>query len=313
VGPNQGVFVGLVRNLRGARSLSSVTDQFWIRLPPVDSVARLGRIPVADFGPLYPTLVAIVPAPLDAAFLVVHVVAVFVAVWSVGVLALRATGSTLAGAAAQVLALCGPSVASLFFPEGRPLDLFGMVGSDGIAVACFLAALAMLTVSESSTSLPTVRGNDNQSGHVREQLVAVRSRGVAGVAGGALLAAAMLTRYATAGAVLGVLTVLLWSRRSNGARRWMPVVAALAVVVMWQAAVYPLLVDGVGPKGVALHRGSIGPLGQTIAGWVGLTVGTTVGTAVVIVSSARSLPPQSWPAPVASWPCWRPGRPASSS
>lgn len=54
-GPDAGVFIGLVRNLRATASLTSPTDQFWIRLAPADTVAVLGRVPVPDLGPLYPS------------------------------------------------------------------------------------------------------------------------------------------------------------------------------------------------------------------------------------------------------------------
>ena len=46
-GPDAGVFAGMVRNLRSSLSLTSPTDQFWIRLSPSDTVAHLGHIPKA--------------------------------------------------------------------------------------------------------------------------------------------------------------------------------------------------------------------------------------------------------------------------
>ena len=144
-GPDAGVFIGLVRNLRSSRSLTSLTDQYWIRLSPAETVARLGDIPVPDFGPLYPLSVAIVPGPLDVAFLVVHIAALFVAVGALGLVTHRATGSVGAAVAAQVIVLWGPFTPDLFFFEGRPLDLFGMIGSDGPAVAWWLLGFALLT------------------------------------------------------------------------------------------------------------------------------------------------------------------------
>ena len=267
-GPDAGVFLGLVRNLRAAGSLTSPTDQYWIRLSPAETVARLGHVPVPDLGPLYPVSVALVPAPLGVAFLVVHVVALAVAVLAVGFLAERATGSVVAAVSAQVIALWGPFRPDLFFRQGRPLDLFAMLGSDGPAVAWWLAGFAVLT------------------GAVTWRRLGPRPTAVVVTA---LLVASVLTRYAIAGAVVGLLAGLVWARvrpavRGDGDdRRWRPVAAALVVAAAWQVVVYPLLIDGSGPKGVAVHRGDIGPIGTTIAGWVGLDVGSTTATATAIV------------------------------
>ena len=264
-GPDAGVFLGLVRNLRASGSLTSPTDQYWIRLSPADTVARLGHVPVPDLGPLYPLSVAIVPAPLAVAFLIVHVVALTVAVLAIGFLAERATGSVGAAVAAQVIALWGPFRPDLFFRQGRPLDLFGMLGSDGPAVAWWLAGFAVLT------------------GAVAWRRLGPRSTAVVAAA---LLAAAVLTRYAVAGAVVGLLAGLVWARARGGRdeRRWQPVAAALVVAAAWQVVVYPLLIDGSGPKGIATHRGDIGPIGTTIAGWFGFAVGSTTAAAVAIVA-----------------------------
>ena len=267
-GPDAGVFIGLVRNLRSSGSLTSLTDQYWIRLSPAETVARLGDIPVPDFGPLYPLSVAIVPAPLDVAFLVVHVAALFVAVGALGLVTHRATGSVGAAIAAQVIALWGPFTPDLFFFEGRPLDLFGMIGSDGPAVAWWLLGFALLTGAVGRITPDTVP----------------RWTGVAVVA---TLGAAMLTRYAMAGAVVGLLGGLLWARwrAPTRDRRWWLVALSLPIPVVWQLLIYPLLVGGAGPKGLALHRGNIGPIGTTIAGWFGFGVHTlTAGTVVVVMT-----------------------------
>ncbi len=104
-GPDAGVFVGLVSNLRSSGALTSLTDQFWIRLSPAATVARLGDVPVADFGPLYPAVVAAVPASVDVAFLVIHVLALFAAVLAVGLITRRTTGSTLAAVLAGSIAI----------------------------------------------------------------------------------------------------------------------------------------------------------------------------------------------------------------
>ena len=267
-GPDAGVFAGLVRNLRSSGSLTSLTDQYWIRLSPAETVARLGDIPVPDFGPLYPISVAIVPAPLEVAFLAVHIAALVVAVGAVGLVTHRATGSVGAAIAAQVIALWGPFTPDLFFFEGRPLDLFGMIGSDGPAVAWWLLGFALVT---------------GALGRITPDAVP-RWTGAAVVA---TLGAAMLTRYAIAGAVVGLLGGLLWARWRAPTRdhRWWLVALSLPIPVAWQLLIYPLLVEGAGPKGLALHRGTIAPIGTTIAGWFGFGVHTrTAGTVVVVVT-----------------------------
>jgi hypothetical protein len=255
-GPDAGVFIGMVRNLRASLSLTTPTDQFWIRLSPAETVTHLGRIPVPDFGPVYAAVVAAVPLPLDLAFLVVHAVALLVAVGAVGLLAARATGSTVAGAAAQVLALWGPFAPDVFFSEGRPLDLFAMIGSDGVAVACFLAGLVLVTADRRS-----------------------RAADVGAAAG---LAASILTRYALAGAVAGVLAGLLRARRARGDRRWVLPAAALAAGAAWVVVLAPLLVGGAAAKGLVVHRGALAPLGTTLAGWVGVDVTGPWAAALVV-------------------------------
>ena len=254
-GPDAGIFRGLVRNLREHAALTSPTDQYWIRLSPAETVERLGDIPVPDFGPLYPLAVALVPAPHDIAFLVVHVVAAFVAVWAVGVIADRATGSTLAACCAQIIALWGPFRPDLFFRHGRPLDVFGMIGSDGPATAWWLAGFAALTATTSHRA-----------------------------AAAALLSASTLTRYTLAGPVAGLLAGLGWARARVGDRRWIVPAVAIAVPAVWQFVLYPLVISGSGPKSLALHRGDIGPLGQTLAGWVDIDASGRVAAAVVVLT-----------------------------
>ena len=261
-GPDAGVFVGMVRNLRSLRSLTSPTDQYWVRLSPAETVDRLGRLPIPDFGPMYSALVAVVPAPLELAFVIVHVAAVFGAVASVGYLAFRACSVVAVGMAAQVLALWGPFSPDRFFAHGRPLELYASIGSDGLAVATLLTGMAVAVAAGGRTSRTAWRWF--------------------GIAVAALLAASVLTRYAMAGAVLGLLVAFVVSRLRWDDRRWPWPVAALVVAGSWQIVVYPLLVDGAGPKSLVAHRGDIAPLGVTMAGWVGLDVSGAVASAVVI-------------------------------
>jgi hypothetical protein len=264
-GPDAGVFRGLVRNLREHAALTSPTDQYWIRLTPAETVDRLGDIPVPDFGPLYPLAVAAVPAPHDVAFLAVHVLAAFVAVWAVGIVAERAAGSTLAACCAQIIALWGPFTPDLFFRHGRPLDVFGMIGSDGPATAWWLAGFAMLTATTPHRA-----------------------------AAAGLLSASTLTRYALAGPVGGLLAGLAWARARTGDRRWIAAAIAIAVPAVWQFLVYPLLISGSGPKSFAVHRGDIAPLGRTLAGWVnvdasGRVAATVVVLAVLVIAAVAAL------------------------
>ena len=259
-GPDAGVFTGMVRNLRSSFSLTSPTDQYWMRLSPAATVERLGHLPVPDFGPLYSALVAVVPAPLDVAFVLVHGAALLVAVSAVGYLALRATESVPMAVAAQLIALWGPLAPELFFPHGAPLDLYASFGSDGLAVALALAGLAVVVAGRAPTA----------------------GWRWFGIGAATLLAAAILTRYAMAGAVAGILIGLLiaWVRARD--RRWPWAAVAVAVALVWQLLVYPLLVDDAGPKSLVFHRGDIAPLGTTIAGWFGLTVTGTLAAAIFI-------------------------------
>jgi hypothetical protein len=258
-GPDAGVFVGMVRNLRSSFSLTSPTDQYWIRLSPAATVSRLGRIPVPDFGPLYSAVVAAVPAPLDLAFLLAHCAALLAALSAVGYLAWRATTSLPMAVAAQIIALWGPFSPDLFFQHGRPLDLYASIGSDGLAVAFLVVGLAVLTAVGPGRWTRT------------------------GVGAAVLLAAAILTRYAMAGAVVGAAVALVVARLVRNDRRWRWPVAALGAAAAWQLVVYPLLVSGAGPKSLARHRGDIAPLGVTIAGWFRVDVTGTTASAVVVI------------------------------
>ena len=272
IGPDAGVFTGMVRNLRSSFSLTSPTDQYWLRLSPAATVDHLGRLPVPDFGPVYSALVAIVPAPLDVAFVLVHCAALLVAVAAVGYLALRATQSVPMAVAAQLIALWGLAP-DLFFPHGGPLDLYASFGSDGLAVALVLAGLAIVVAGPADTG---------------------RWRWI-GIAAATTLAAAILTRYAMAGAVAGLLIglVLAWVRARD--RRWPWAAVAIAVAVGWQLLVYPLLVDDAGPKSLVLHRGDIAPLGTTMAGWFGITVTGAPAAAILVVVVAASSSSPWWP------------------
>ena len=167
-GPDAGVFTGMVRNLRSSFSLTSPTDQYWMRLSPAATVDHIGRLPVPDFGPLYSALVAIVPAPLDLAFVLVHCAALLVAVSAVGYLALRATQSVPMAVAAQLIVLWGPLAPDLFFPHGGPLDLYASFGSDGLAVALVLAGLAIVVAGPADDGTLALdrhrRGDDARGG-----------------------------------------------------------------------------------------------------------------------------------------------------
>ena len=261
IGPDAGVFTGMVRNLRSSFSLTSPTDQYWMRLSPAATVDHLGRLPVPDFGPLYSALVAIVPAPLDVAFVLVHCAALLVAVSAVGYLALRATQSVPMATAAQLIALWGPLSPDLFFHNGSPLDLYASFGSDALAVALMLAGLAIVVAGPADTG---------------------RWRWI-GIAATTTLAAAILTRYAMAGAVAGLLIGLVLARVRSGDRRWPWAAVAIAVAVGWQLLVYPLLVDDAGPKSLVFHRGDIAPLGTTMAGWFGIAVTGAPAAAILLV------------------------------
>ena len=198
---------------------------------------------------------AIVPAPLDVAFVLVHCAALLVAVSAVGYLALRATQSVPMATAAQLIALWGPLSPDLFFHNGSPLDLYASFGSDALAVALMLAGLAIVVAGPADTG---------------------RWRWI-GIAATTTLAAAILTRYAMAGAVAGLLIGLVLARVRSGDRRWPWAAVAIAVAVGWQLLVYPLLVDDAGPKSLVFHRGDIAPLGTTMAGWFGIAVTGVLG------------------------------------
>ncbi len=162
--------------------------------------------------------------------------------------------------AAQLIALWGPLAPDLFFPHGGPLDLYATFGSDGLAVALVLAGLAIV-----------VAGHDD---HGAWRWI--------GIAAAVVLAASMLTRYAMAGAVAGILIGLLIARLRAADRRWPWAAAAIAIAVAWQLLVYPLLVADAGPKSLVSHRGDIAPLGTTIAGWFGPTVTGTLAAAIFV-------------------------------
>ena len=104
-------------------------------------------------APLYPLAVAIIPAPLDVAFLVVHVAAAFVAVAALGLVSSPSArpDRCCAAIAAPGDRAVGPVHAGLLLPRrAGPLDLFGMIGSDGPAVACGVASPWLPSPSDAS-------------------------------------------------------------------------------------------------------------------------------------------------------------------
>ena len=269
LGPDQGVFVGMVRSLRDSGSLASVTDAFWIRLSPAETVDRLGRIPVADFGPVYAVTVAVTPAPLAVAFVVVHALAVFVALASVSYLTWRATQSFVMAAVAASVAVWGPFTADLIFGDlARPLDILGTIGSDGLAAATFLAGLAVLA---------TIAPASAPRADARPERWWCRSVLAAG-----LLATAVLTRYAMAGAVIGLLATLGAARLRTGDRRWVWPATALGLATAWVVVVAPVLAGTGGPKTLAAHPIDVAPLGTVVAGWFGLSLDASAAVVALV-------------------------------
>ena len=161
--------------------------------------------------------------------------------------------------AAQLIALWGPLAPRLFFPHGAPLDLYASFGSDGLAVALALAGLAVVVAGRAPTA----------------------GWRWFGIGAATLLAAAILTRYAMAGAVAGILVGLLiaWVRprpalavggRGRGRR---PRLAAARV---------PAARRRRRPEEPRVPPRRHRPLGTTIAGWFGITVTGTLAAAIFI-------------------------------
>jgi hypothetical protein len=174
-----------------------------------------------------------------------------------------------------VIAIWGPFWPDLFFVEGRPLDLFAMIGYDGPAVAWWLAGFAVVAGAVTARD-----DHPDRLGSWSAMAVVV------------LLASAVLTRYAMAGGVVGLIVGLLWARWSWGApeRRWRLVLLALFIPLTWQVLVYPLLLENTGPKAFAVHRGDISPIGSTLGGWFGLElVGRRADVLIILIVAALVL------------------------
>jgi hypothetical protein len=272
------VFVGLSQNLRHHGSLTSPTNPGWLLMSPAEAATRRGFIPIPDFAPLYPALGAVTRDPVSA-FTAVGVVSVAMLLLAVGSLVVIATGSILAGVAAQILLIVGPLAMFRPYPRITLLDLSATIQSDVLAAACLMAGLAFLAYSAERNARSTL------------------------IAGATLLAASELTRFAFTGAAFGVAVVCLdqWRRSRSRYDRDRLLVVALAAVAapVWMVG-YQLATDSGSAKALEAHFASVGRIGAVILGWFGIAspagwinwlvlVATGIALLVLAVFAYRSL------------------------
>ncbi|MFZ9628984.1 MAG: hypothetical protein ACO3C1_06490 [Ilumatobacteraceae bacterium] len=233
---------GIVHNVRCCGSLTSPTDQYWLRLDVATTYLRLPRVPVADLGPLYPLLVALVPLPVDRAMWVVNALSGAAALVLLAMVVRRVTDSWAAGVAAQVVMVVGPTQHTVFGTVTWS-NLVGTTVYDVTAVALLLGAVA------ASTS----------TGRVSRWAAAL------------LFAAACAVKpsFVVALVVLAVWRVIEVMLRRGARSDTVPVVSAASAVLAWQFALVPLLF-GSAPKALAWHP--IRDMGffEALLGWVRL-------------------------------------------
>ena len=237
------MFTAIARNLRCCLSLSSPTDQYWIRLSPARTFAVMPSIPVSDVGPVYPVLAAIVPGPLDATFLAINVVACAAVLGVLAAVIARATGSVIAAVAGSALLVVGPIQTGLF-AHATFANFAGDHGYDVFAAALLAGAISCLA---------------DHPGHpprLRRATI--------------LLTLASLTRYALVAVPLSFVVLGVVGHRhgrSAAAVRRAGAVAA-CISLAWQYALYPL-VYGSAPKAFAYHRSSARGVLRVVLGWFG--------------------------------------------
>jgi hypothetical protein len=167
----------------------------------------------------------------------------------------------------QAVLIVGPL--SKFLLRITLLDLGSVIQSDVLALAFFLAALCALL-------MPTRR----------------YGRSVV-VAGGVLLAAACLTRYAYVGAVLGTAIVLIaqWRRTRATPDRERAIAASVALLAapVWIIG-YQFLTHSGPAKQFRVHLTEVGQIGRLVVAWFGPDIqDTTFGTAILVILIAGAV------------------------
>jgi hypothetical protein len=231
------VFLGLAHNLREHGSLTAPADPHWLLMSPADTAARDGFVPVADFAPLYPAFGAVTSDPVDG-FTVAAVLAVFVAIASIGSLAREATGSTVVAALVQGVIIFGPR-ATRGLQQITTLDWSTLIAADFVALAFILAGLAVVVVGLRRARRPgdSSKSNDLDASAPRDGSPTPHRSLVVSVCASILLTGACLTRYAYLGAAAGMAVVvcLVWRRTRSSSDRALAVgcIAPLIITPLW--------------------------------------------------------------------------------
>lgn len=255
--PDSGIYRGLAANVAEHRSFTTPGDQVWLRLSPAEVVARRGFVPVADFAPLYPVVLAAPPAG-DGTAVALHALALAGAIAAVGLLVARATGRAGAGLVAQIFVLFGPVRAAPFALQATTADLYLQALPDGLAATLLVGAVAVAGWPDRSDA---------------------SGRRVWAAAGG--LAVACLLRYALLGAVAG-LALAAWAdgrRHPSGSparaasRRAGWVTAAAGVPALAWSIGYRFATHGPGAKSFTVAAVDESSVGLAVAGWVGVDPG----------------------------------------
>lgn len=261
------VMLGIASNLRHHFSLTSPVDQAWIAGSPAETFRLLPRLPVPDVAPLYPTLVAAVPAPLETAAWIINFASLIAALVGVFVIGRRLAGP-VAGVAAQAFLVAGPGQHTIF-QSHRILSVAAAQTYDVTALALLLWALICW---RRRTLFPL------------------------------LLAAACLTRYAYTAVPVALLVVLLvrwaWTRRRPALLA--PVAVATGVALFWQYLAAPFISGATAPKPIEWHRASAKPLLTALTGWAGLDEVMSSWPSVIVVAAIVIV---AGAAGVALWRC----------
>lgn len=273
--PDGGAYIGVADQLRSGHGPTSPSTYKYDDFSPRAAVAFRGEVPSTHFPPGYPATLAstsLVTGTTRDAARMVNVLAAFVNVLLLGVLAARMTAyrSIFAAAAPVLLVMFVPD--HLIFDGPGWLQIHLGVFSEPLFIALVTAVLLVATTAVTETS--------------------ARRRSAMVVATG-LSAAALLTRYAGIAIVLTVAVGCLWFGRQRLAQRarWallfgVSAIAPTALFLLWSAHQ-----GASGARAVAYHPGGrekqlVERLGHFFfpLGWPQAVV--FVGLAVLAVAAA---------------------------
>jgi hypothetical protein len=148
--PDSWSYIGTAGNLRSGRGLTVPFTTLTSALSPRAGIAHYGRVPLTDFPPLYPLLLAtgdLVVGSVTTVARIGNALLLGAALFLVGVVARRAMPSSALALLVPVLVLIGPSLKVAFVFKWSWLVLASFVLSELLAATLAYAAIALLTVA----------------------------------------------------------------------------------------------------------------------------------------------------------------------